>query len=111
MPNFPGSLRDWNTAAFPDTLRSELEGLKPGILPLLMGVSRGGVPDERDIKVMVLGCAETKDSIQARVGIFFSEILAGCSCGDEPMTLNAYCELQVSITKATAEAEFTVVPD
>ncbi len=110
MPKLPDSLRDWNSPGFADTLRNEIEGLKPGTLPLLMGVSQGGVPDDRDIKAMVLSSAQTQDCIQARVGIFFSEILAGCSCGDDPMALNAYCELQVSIDKATAEVEFAVLP-
>ena len=46
--------------------------------------------------------------IQAKVGVFFNEIIGGCSCGDDPLSENAYCELQVSIDKVTAEAEFSV---
>lgn len=110
MPIFIEVLRAWNTDAFAATLKSELEGLPPGTLPLLKGTSRGGLPDDRKITVMLLSTADAQDSIQARVGIFFTEIMAGCSCGDEPMSLQAYCELRVSIDKTTAEAEFTLLP-
>jgi hypothetical protein len=109
MPRFDSALGDWGSDAFAETLKHEIEGLEPGILPLLQGSSRGGVPDEREIKAMLLQASEGPDSIQARVGIFFNEILAGCSCGDEPMSLQSYCEMQVDIDKSTAEASFSVL--
>ena len=33
----------------------------------------------------------------------------GCSCGDEPMESNAYCEVKVLIDKDSAEALFRVL--
>jgi hypothetical protein len=54
---------------------------------------------------------EHGDWICARVGIFFNEVVGGCSCGDDPLSVNAYCKIQVSIDRASAEAEFAVIPE
>jgi hypothetical protein len=111
MPRFQAALSAWNSAAFTDALKRELEGLESGVLPLLQGASRGGVPDDREIRAMLLHADDRRECIQARVGIFFNEILAGCSCGDEPASLQSYCELQVRIDKSTAEAAFSLLAD
>jgi hypothetical protein len=110
MPRFNAALQDWNSSAFNETLKSELEALPPGILPLLQAASRG-VPDDREIRIMLLDAVDDQDCIQVKVGIFFNEILAGCSCGDQPMSLQSYCELQVDIDKRTAEARFSLLDD
>ncbi len=39
------------------------------------------------------------------VGIFFTEMVAGCSCAEEPDAVNANCRLRMRIDKAPAEAE------
>ena len=54
---------------------------------------------------------EHGDWICARVGIFFNEVVGGCSCGDDPLSVNAYCQIQVSIDRASAEAEFAVIAE
>jgi hypothetical protein len=58
--------------------------------------------------VTVLRYRDTPDALLAEVGIFFGEILAGCSCGDEPEIQNSYCELKVLIDKHTAMAHFSL---
>ena len=103
MVSLPATLQAWNSADFSTTLKQELEALESAMLPLLQASTRGGVPDERSIQAMLLHATESRDRIQAKVGIFFNEILAGCSCGDEPMSLQSYCEL---LDKQTAEVEF-----
>ncbi|MGD8931969.1 MAG: hypothetical protein PVI52_05320 [Chromatiales bacterium] len=108
MARLPDSLRDWGSA-FAETLKGELQGLKPGSLPLLKCVTQGGLPNERDLKSMLLGADETQERILVRVGVFFTEVRAGCSCGDEPMALQAYCELQIDIDRTSAEAKFTLL--
>ncbi len=110
MIRFPNALRDWHSDTFRNSLKSEIENLRAGSLPLLYGVSHGGVPDESDISATVLRVTDDGRVIQTHVGIFFTEILAGCSCGDEPMSMQGYCEMQISIDKATAEAEINLIP-
>ena len=111
MPKLTDSLRDWDSDLFPVTLKREIETLGTGSLPLMMGVSHGGIPDEKDISVTLLSVNDHQQCVRANVGVFFTETLAGCNCGDEPMSMNAYCELQVSIDKITAETVFRVMTE
>jgi hypothetical protein len=109
-PRLPLALRAWPSDAFSRTLKAEIEQLPPGSLPLEAGVCQGGFVDDSRITVTVLGAADDDVAIQVRVGIFFTEIVVNCGCGDDPMEQNAYCALRVAIDKATARAEFTVLP-
>ena len=111
MPKLTDSLKDWRTDTFPRTLTREIQGLKPGTLPLRQGSSRGGHVDDSHLEAVVLSLAADEHAIQAKVGIFFDEIIAGCSCGEEPVPQTGYCELRVSIDKSTAEADFAVISD
>ena len=103
------ALRDWETETFAATLKAQLEGLGTECLPLSEATAQGGLVDDRDISVMVLRSHEERHRICAQVGVFFSEIVGGCSCGDDPFVQTAYCELEVYIDKLTAEAGFAFV--
>lgn len=109
MPELVNSLRDWNTDAFSRTLKQELEHLPSGSLPLERGVSQGGMVDDSNLAATVLSFNENKTAIQAKAGIFFTEIMINCGCGNDPMPTNAYCEIQISIDKATAETQFDIL--
>ena len=82
----------------------------PGALPLNKGTSGGGMVDDSHISAMPLSSADDERSITADVGVFFTEVLAACSCGEEPTETNAYCQLRIRIDKATGEAEIQVLP-
>ena len=109
MIKLPVSLQRWHSHDFKQALKQELEHLPAGTLPLEQGTSRGGFVDDSDISVSVTHTTEDEHSIQARAGVFFTEIITGCGCGDEPMPENAHCELRISIDKSTAAAEFEVI--
>lgn len=111
MPKLANSLRDWQSAAFSQTLKNEIRKLEPGALPLEKGVSQGGHVDDSDLTTTVLHVVDDECAIYARVGIFFTEIVGSCGCGAEPMPQNAYCEMRISIDKATAESRFTLLQD
>ena len=111
MSRFTHSLRNWGSDSFAQTLKDEIECLQKGELPLEQGTSQGGHVDDSNISATILSIVDGDELIQAKVGVFFDEIVGGCSCGDEPITENAYCEIQVSIDKKTAEAEFAVIPE
>lgn len=72
-----------------------------------METTQGGHIDEQMFSVMVLSTRETPDAIEARVGVFFREILAGCNCSEDPVGSEAYGELIVKICKQTARATFS----
>jgi hypothetical protein len=110
MASLGNSLRAWNTAAFAGVLKAELMGLGAGVLPLREAAA-GGCTDESDVEITVLGASDSAAEIHVNVGVFFAEVIAGCSCGDEPSASNAYCELRVSIEKETGVARFSVIHD
>jgi len=109
MAKLPDSLRDWKTDAFKQTLKSELERLRGDVLPLREAISEGNTVYDRDLGVTILSVEDNEGFIQARVGVFFAEIISCCSCGEGSPIDEAYCEMTVSIDKATAEAAFTVI--
>ena len=111
MPKLLASLNHWETDAFAPTFKAELGELPAGSLPLDKGVSQGGYVDDSDICISLLRFSEDPQSIQVKFGVFFTEIVACCGCGDEPMRQNAYCEMQAEIDKVTAEAVFRVLQD
>jgi len=93
-----------------DTLKSmlkrDIENLKGGELPLESGTRQGGHVDDRRLSATIFEVDETAQIVQARVGVFFDEVVGGCSCGDDPFTVNAYCELRVRLDKRTGQATF-----
>jgi hypothetical protein len=105
------TLRAWNTEAFARTLKAEIEGLEIGTLPLDEGLSHGGIVGDGGFSVTPLSTVEDADALIADIGIFFTELIGGCSCGDDPFPSNAYCRIRLRIDKATAEAELSAVPD
>lgn len=111
MPKLTNSLQDWNSGSFSTTLKNEVENLEVGTLPLEKGTSQGGFVDDSNIAVTVLRTIDDEKNILANVGIFFTEIVINCGCGDDPMPINAYCEMQIRINKNTAEADINVMKD
>lgn len=109
--HFAGACRDWTGPGLAATLQRALESLPPGSLPLHLGVAQGGVVDDTDMAVTVLRVGAAADRIDAEVGVFFTEIVGGCSCGDDPAPQHAYCRLHLSIDRSTGAASCTLVVD
>lgn len=107
----PDALVAWGTPGFQAELKRELEALAPDALPLQLGVSQGGLADGTDITVSVFGVRDDAQAIHADLGVFFTEIIAGCSCGDDPMPLPAACVMRCSIDKSSAQAAISILPD
>ncbi len=111
MPRLPRALTAWGTPAFIPTLKSEIGALPTGSLPLDEATTQGGRVGEEQVTLTVLQAADVGDALHARVIVFFTEVVGGCSCGDAPMSLPARCELRVEIAKADAAARFVLLPD
>ena len=105
------SLNDCRSGLFARQLKYELEHLQAGTLPLEQATTQGGQVDDSNIAANVIEVCEEGDWVRARVGIFFNEVVGGCSCGDDPLSVNAYCLIQVSIDRESAEAEFALLPE
>ena len=108
------SLRAWGSPNFPSVLKDEIGRLDAVHLPLQQGLTAGSHALDGTHSAMVISVSDMPDYIQARVGIFYSGILAGCSCADDPTPVepqNEYCEVLLSICKSTAETTITLATE
>lgn len=109
MITFSQSLQHYPTKEFSRILKSEIEMCDKKLLPLEQGTMQGGYIGDDAITATVLRLVDQPGTIQAHVGIFFTEIVICCGCGDDPMPANSYCEMRFDINKQTAEAEIKVI--
>ena len=84
-------------------LAAALKTLPPGSLPLQACCAQGGLPDPETLAVSILGLTREPDRLVARAGIFFDEVVGGCSCHDDPVRANAYCRIEVIVSRADGE--------
>ena len=108
------SLTAWKTADFSDIFKAEVKQLDPDLLPLQQGLAHSSSANGANLGVTVLNLGETPDEIQVKAGLFYSGIIAGCSCADDPTTqheVNEYCEVRFVIKKHTGEAMVTLLRD
>jgi hypothetical protein len=112
MIHLTKSLNAWGTPAFKEILKEEIERLDAGVLPLQKGLSQGSYTDGKGLAVMIIGVAEEPNLIRAKAGIFYTAMIAGCSCADDPTPvddLQEYCEVQIDIDRTTAETTVTLL--
>jgi hypothetical protein len=106
------SLSAWGTTGFEDTLKKEVEQLDVDRLPLQQGLSYTSYATDSQRKVVIIRVSEEVEFIRVKAGIFYSGIIAGCSCADDPTPVdeqNEYCEVQIVLNKRTAEAEVALL--
>jgi len=92
---------------FKAVLKAEIEQLDAESLPLQQGLSQSSYACDEDIKVVVISVVETATVINVTAGVFYSGIIAGCSCADDPTPVDAcpeYCEIRIDIDTQTANA-------
>jgi len=114
MLRLPRSLNAWGTPAFAAILKQEIEQAGAAPLPLQQGLSVSSVALGDKISVMINGISEDAGFIHARAGIFYSGIIAGCSCADDPTPVgenSEYCEVRFDIDKNTAETMVTLLAE
>lgn len=107
------SLDAWGTPTFTDILKGELEDLDAQFFPLQQALSQGSYVSESKFFAMILGVSEEAEVVLARAGIFYTSIIAGCNCADDPTPVDEqteYCEVQFEINKETAEATVKLLP-
>ena len=114
MIKLPKSLNAWGTPAFRDAFKEEVERLDPALLPLQQGLARSSHVTARPFQATPLGAHVEDGRLRAKTGIFYSGIIAGCSCADDPTPIDEqteYCVLQFDLDMTTAEATVTLVED
>lgn len=108
------ALDAWGTPGFQDILKLEIEQLGAEQLPLQQGLSTGSYAVDNRLSAMILNVIEVDDAIHAKAGIFYTGIIAGCSCADDPTPVDEnteYCEVQLDINKITAETTVALLTE
>ncbi len=108
------SLNAWNTPAFEETLKREIQSLHGKLLPLQQGLSHSSYANEENFSAVILSVADDESSINVKAGIFFTGLIPGCSCADDPAPNNEYaeyCEVELEIDKTTAETRVRLLTE
>ena len=93
---------------FKKTLKNEIQNIDPNLLPLQQGLSLSSYVGEAPFSAVILNVREETNYIKIKAGVFYTGIIAGCSCSDDPSPIdeqNEYCEILFNINKDTANTE------
>ncbi len=97
----PGSL----DPDFKAHLKAELEQLAHDQLPLQRGLQQSSVVSEEDpFTAVILRVDEGESAIEIKATLFYSGIIGGCNCADDPTppnTLQESCEVRFVIDRAS----------
>ena len=112
--HFPNILTARNTPEFNDILKKEILQLEASELPLQQALKQSSYVSNSDFSVTILATEENETAITAKVGVFFTGIIAGSCCSDDPTPvdeLQEYCEIEFTINKGTAEVSIRLLRD
>jgi fumarate hydratase class II len=107
------ALSAWGTPKFEATLKQEIKQLGVEQLPLQQGMSSGSYAIAEPVTATILRVTELEQVIRVKAGIFFSSVIAGCSCADDPTPVDRiteYCEVQMDINRTDATATIALAP-
>ena len=106
------SLRAWGTPGFSTVMKQALERLQPGQLPLENTLQYGSYVNHDSISVMIIRAGEKDGVVDVLAGLFFTSMLTGCSCADDPSSdveYSEYSELQISFNLASNDVTISFV--
>lgn len=106
------SLQAWGSAAFNDVLKKEINTVDPAFLPLQQGLSHSSYALADNLSATILSATEQHGQIEVKAGIFYSGIISGCSCADDPTPVDEvteYCEVLICIDASSGEANITLL--
>jgi hypothetical protein len=95
------------TSGFEPALKQALEQLDPSRLPLQENLSASSMVADVPIEVVVMGVSQALESVDVRVSVFYSGVIAGCNCSDDPTPVDLVqecCELLLRIQRHTGQA-------
>ncbi|WP_026289729.1 hypothetical protein [Thioalkalivibrio sulfidiphilus] len=111
MPRLNHSLEFLGTPRFETELKAEIAALGAAGLPLQAGLRTGSVALDDRLEVTILGVDEGPDTLRVRAGLFYTSIIAGCACADDPTPVDEnaeYCQVRVEIDRQSGEARISL---
>lgn len=104
----------WGSADFSQVFKREVAMLNHSALPLQQGLTQSSYVSDEPVSAVVLNTSIHLSLIHIKAGIFYTGIIAGCSCADDPTPQdmqNEYCELLFAIHQDTGEAEVSLLSE
>lgn len=114
MIHFPNALAAWPSPAFTDAMKAEIERLDANLLPLQQGLSRSSYANPDSVSPVILAVDERPTHLRVRAGLFYTGIIAGCGCADDPTPIDEiteYCDVLFEIDRNTAATTVTLVQE
>jgi hypothetical protein len=114
MIRFTNALNAWGTPEFNGILKQEIEQLTIEQLPLQQGLTSSSHALDDRLRAVIISVVDERRVIRAKAGIFYTGIIAGCNCADDPSPVNEeseYCEVQLDIDKTTAETTVVLLAE
>lgn len=108
----PATRDAWGTPDFEGVAKREIAALDPAALPLQRALAVSSHVAAQPIQATILAAGTDAGRLRVKAGIFYSGIIAGCSCTDDPTPMSEqaeYCVLRLDIDPATAEATVTLL--
>ena len=90
------SQQHWNSDQFAAVFKAEVAALDKNDLPLQKNLRYSSYVSDEPVSAVILKRSETDDCYKVEASIFYSGIIAGCSCADDPTPVdlnNESCEL------------------
>jgi len=109
MTILSNSLLNWQQPQFKSVLTLELLQLSSEELPLHKATNSGGFIKPEQLDLVILSTKENNDDLLIKTGIFFTELIGGCNCHDDPTEENIYCEALITINKKNARSQITLI--
>ncbi len=106
------SLQAWNSDDFNNVIKKELCSINSDLLPLQQGLTQSSYAIGKNLSVTVLNVASDNNYIMVKAGLFYTGIISGCNCADDPTPIdeiNEYCDVLLRINIKTAETTVTLI--
>ena len=112
MMHLTKTLTAWGSPDFENILKMEIEQMKADQLPLQRGLSASSYALDHNVKVIIMYVSKDESFIHVKAGIFYTGVIAGCNCADDPTPVDEqpeYCEVQLDINISTAETSIVLL--
>lgn len=112
MFKLESSCAAWGSPEFGEAFQSEVAQLRHEQLPLQQGLERSSYVSDEPFRVVVLVQDGDEQTIRVKAGIFYSGIIAGCNCSDDPTPPDVqieYCEVEFSIDRQSGDCRVSLL--
>ena len=106
------ALKAWGSSEFEKALKDEIQAMDAASLPLQQGLAQSSHVGNEALSPVIISIQDALDKILVKTGIFYSGIIAGSCCADDPTPVceqTEYCELLFEIDKASGDSQVTLL--